>query len=89
MIAKCLLRQRTNKTFIFDYKIPQGLTVVKFQLVEVPFASKKVEAIVLDISQNSKFANRDIIRLLTAGPIITQNQLELANQIAFEFFNRF
>jgi len=87
MIAKCLLRQTTTKTYIFDYKISPGMKIQIYQLAEVPFGNKKIEAIVLEIKNFSKFASKEILRTLSGGSIITKKQLNIAQKIAFEFFS--
>lgn len=87
MIAKCLLRQKTQKTLTFDYLIPDAITVEPFFLVEVPFRNKKVEAIVLEIQDSSPFAKKEILRALSLGPIITKSQLNIAKRISDEFLS--
>jgi len=87
MIAKCLLRQKTSKTFTFDYFVPVGLSVQRYSLVEVPFMQKKVEAVVVDLVNSSVFAKRPVSRKLSMGPVITSAQHDIAGLIAKEFFS--
>ncbi len=87
MIATCYVRQKTSDRIEFDYIIPEGLKIDLFDLVEVPFLNKKVPAVVVDIKPNSKFAKKQIIRPLSSNPILTPEQYELAQQIAYEFLS--
>jgi len=87
MIARCLLRQRTTKTLLFDYIIPDIFEIKPYTLVEVPFSNKKVEAIVTELKTDSPYANKSIARILSKGPILTKTQFEIGKQISYEFFS--
>ncbi len=88
MIATCLVRQKTSKKYKFDYLIPESFSNLKtLDLVEVPFLRKKVQAVVLEIKQSSKYATKEIVRVLSSGPIFTHEQLALADAIAYEFLS--
>jgi primosomal protein N' len=89
MIAECLIRQKTGKIQTFDYIFDPELKIEINSLVLVPFLNKKVEAIVVGIKSSSSFAKKNLIKKISAGPIVTDKQLKISKLIAEEFFSDF
>jgi len=63
----------------FHYRIPTGLHVLPGQLVVVPFGTRKVQGVVLDLLPTSDVEGvKDILDIIDAQPALSEAQIELA-----------
>lgn len=85
MIAKILVKKKIGSKAVFDYKIPEGVNVENFSIVEVPFNNKIEIGLIVGVSEKSKFATKEIKRILSSGPCFSPNQLKLAQYISKEY----
>ncbi len=90
MFVKVILNTKTldlNKTF--DYKVPQNLKdkVVLGSRVFVPFGkdNSKRDAFVLDIVEESEYATKEILEVLT-GELLSESRLTLAKIMSKRYF---
>ena len=66
---------------LFTYKIPEGLTLVPGQRVEVPFRRQSIEGFVIELSDETELDEkiiRPVIRVLENYPVILPEMIELA-----------
>jgi primosomal protein N' (replication factor Y) len=70
---------------VFDYSIPASLTeaVGVGHLVIVPFGKQTVQGVILRfIDQPSVQIVKDVLELVDSEPVLTQEQIELAEEMA-------
>jgi primosomal protein N' (replication factor Y) (superfamily II helicase) len=67
----------------FTYRIPDGLPITAGQAVYVPFGSRTLQGIVVDLREQSEFAQtRDIADIIDPRPLLTPEHLELARWLS-------
>ena len=67
----------------FTYRVPDGLPVAPGQAVYVPFGSRTLQGIVVDLREQSEFAQtRDIADLIDPRPLLSAEHLELARWLS-------
>ena len=75
---------------IFDYKIPEGMKVSPRVRVEVPFAGRKVDGFVADVSETTEVLPeniKEIISVLDDAPVCSELETELAEWIRNRYFS--
>lgn len=75
---------------IFDYEIPDGMKVFPRVRVEVPFAGRKVDGFVDDVSETTEVLPeniKEIISVLDDAPICSELETELAEWIRNRYFS--
>ena len=79
MFAEVLLEINVFKNKTFTYSIPKNMILDKGYRVNVPFGSRNVNGIVLDIINNKKeeIDLKDIISVIDQDAIINEEQIEL------------
>ncbi len=75
----------------YSYRIPEGMTVVPGQRVQLPFgrANKRTEGVVLTVEAGDPSGLKPIERCLDEGPILTEHQLRLAAFLRERYFCTF
>ncbi|HEY8490898.1 MAG TPA: primosomal protein N' [Dehalococcoidia bacterium] len=67
----------------FTYAVPQGLTVVPGQAVYVPFGSRTLQGVVLEVTEVPRYPEaREIAGLIDARPVLLPHQPALARWLA-------
>lgn len=74
---------------LFDYDIPDGMdNVSEGSLVVVQFGNLRAQAVVVEIARESAIQDRkNLLAVLDAQPVITRNQILLANWMAKHFYS--
>jgi len=63
----------------FSYSIPEGMVLSPGQAVWVPFGSRHLQGIVLEVTDHPQVSEtRDVVSVISHQPILTPAQLELA-----------
>ena len=92
MIAKVIVDVASSAVDkIFDYNIPEDMTLQKGERVLVPFGKKNIEGYVVDFANNSDYDKdklKDIISKLDTQPLLTENNLRLCFFMQQKFFLR-
>jgi len=91
MYAEVILSQRFPKHLgIFDYKVPDSLVPqIKIgQLVTIPFRKSEREGVIVQIKETVISGKRikKISQIIQSEPILTLQQIELANWLANYYF---
>lgn len=77
----------TLKPVTYTYKIPYGWTLSPGQLVIVPFGKRPRSGVVVKISgDNSQFNLKEITKVVSSSPILSTQQLHLAERLAAFYF---
>jgi primosomal protein N' (replication factor Y) len=67
----------------FTYRVPDGLPVTPGQAVYVPFGSRTLQGIVVDLREQSEFVQtRDIADIIDPRPLLSPEHLELARWLS-------
>jgi len=85
MFASVFVHQKTKSSRSYDYIIPANFNLSENQLVEVPFGNKKVLGLVNAIKLSSRLAKKEILRPISAGPVITSFQKKLALELSTRY----
>lgn len=73
---------------LFTYKIPEGLSLVPGQRVEVPFGRRSLEGFVIELSDTTELDEhivRPVIRALESYPAILPDLIELAQWMRIKY----
>jgi len=89
MIASVVVKQKINSNLVFDYRLPPDSKVQKYSVVEVDFSGKNTLAIITDIKSSSTKASKEISKVISTGPVFTNNQITLAEKICDYFITPF
>lgn len=67
----------------FTYRIPEGLPVMPGHAVYVPFGSRTLQGIVLDLTERSDFAQtRDIADIIDPRPLLSPAHIQIARWLS-------
>lgn len=88
MIVKVAVDRKTSGEDLFDYQTQSNQDLSGF-LLRVPFSSKKILALAIENTNTSRYKLKPIIKVLSQGKIITQEQLELAKKISEYYLSSF
>ena len=78
----------TNVDRIFEYRVPDGINVFIGGRVRVPFRSSLIEGCVLGLTKKPDYdisKIKDIVELIDEEPILTEEQVKLAQLIKSEY----
>lgn len=88
MIVKVAVDRKTGGEDLFDYQTQTDQDLSGF-LLRVPFSAKKILAIAIKNAKTSRYSLKPIVKVLSLGKIITQEQLVLARKIADYYLSSF
>ncbi len=74
---------------VFDYRLPETMTVVVGSIVRIPFRRRSHIGVVLELASTSSLAPANILALnavISQSPLLPLPQLQAAQQIAHEGF---
>ena len=66
---------------LFTYRVPEGMTLLPGQRVEVPFRTKSLEGFVIDIHETTELGEtiiRPVLRVLEDYPAVLPELIQLA-----------
>jgi primosomal protein N' (replication factor Y) len=67
----------------FTYRVPDELTVLPGQMVYVPFGSRKLQGVVIELTDTPAYAEaRDIAEVIDPRPLVTPERLALARLLS-------
>lgn len=89
MIASVAVKHRINSDIIFDYEIKKDQKPQLYSLVQVEFSRKKTLGIILKFKQQSCKKCKSIKKIISKGPLVTKEQIQLAKDISDYFISPF
>ncbi|MCX6809645.1 MAG: hypothetical protein NTZ65_02780 [Candidatus Berkelbacteria bacterium] len=87
MIAEVLVSKKVNRDSFFDYSIADNTNAQLYSLVEVPFGQTKAQGIIFDFKNKSNYKTKDILGLLSEGPLFTKYQIQLSKKISSDYLS--
>ena len=70
----------------FTYRIPEGLSVGVGQAVYVPFGSRQLQGVVLEVTEEPAFAEaRDIEAIIDPEPVLSPERAQLARWLSHHY----
>ena len=91
-VVQVVPKIRTRGEGIFDYSIPpQFLTDIKIGLlVEVPFAGRKVEGIIVNLKKSSQIDNlKPVLSIIDPQPVVDEIHIKLARWMSDYYITDF
>jgi len=85
MIASVAVKHKVNSDLVFDYYFSPNTKLQLYSVVEVNFSGKKTLAVVINIKSSSSKARKEIIKVISQGPVFTKDQIDLAKKISDYF----
>lgn len=84
-IYKIAPKSKSRNRDTYDYISP--LEIKPGTIVRIELGRSKVNGVVLGISSEKKFATKQILKLVSLGPMLTENQIKLAKLIQNEYMS--
>lgn len=89
MIASVAVKHKVNSDIVFDYSIQENQKPQLYSLVQVEFSGKKTLGIILKFKQHSYKKCKSIKKIISKGPLVTKEQIQLAKDISDYFISPF